>query len=367
MLYAVLTLVGGALLVVLMLRLRAPGARAPGARTPIARAPPGAAVTITGPASTGPAGQPAAATCTAADLDRLGAANAQATARLWKLAFAAPSQAQASAEISSRVRDNVVAMLDVDTLDPDHFPRRPALMAQLMRAVNDPRAESERISRIIAHDPVLTADVLRLANSSSHRTTATPVETLQRAVVVCGVDGLRGLLAIAMLRPVFRATRKNFPRFPRILWDRTERATRAAELYALETDPKDRFEAQMAVLLGALGPLVVYGAVLDVYARNPHFSPDADLCVELIVERAPGLSRRMARDWEASPRLLAALGESTQEPLAVALRVGELLGTLALLEARTILSSEARRDLIVQAGISAATAARVWEHLTRTA
>jgi HD-like signal output (HDOD) protein len=314
--------------------------------------------------------EPAVASTPAAvcvDAARLESAKAQAATRLWKLAFAAPSQAQASPDIHRRVRDNIVAILKVDSLDPRYFPRRPALMPQLLQAVNDPSAASEKISRIIAHDPVLTADVLRLANSSLYRTSPTPIETIQRAIVVCGVDALRGMLATAMLRPVFRATRKNFPRLPRMLWERTERAARAAELYALETIPRDRFEAQLVVLLSALGPLVVYSAALDVYARNPHFSPSAGLCVELIDALAPQMSQRMARDWQTSPRLLAALEGSAEEPLTAALHVGEFFGTLAFLESQTVISRDARRDFIVDAGIGGELADRIWAGLTGTA
>jgi HD-like signal output (HDOD) protein len=233
--------------------------------------------------------------------------------------------------------------------------------------VNDPHAASAKISRIIAHDPVLTADVLRLANSSLNRTSPTPIETIQRAIVVCGVDALRGMLATAMLRPVFRATRGNFPRLPRMLWDRTERAARAAELYAMETNPRDRFEAQLVALLSALGPLVVYSAALDVYARNPHFSPSAGLCVELIGAFAPEMSQRVARDWQTSSRLLAALAGSAEEPLTAALHVGEFFGTLAFLESQTVISRDARLDLIADAGIAGEPVNRIWAGLSGTA
>jgi HD-like signal output (HDOD) protein len=279
------------------------------------------------------------------------AAGKVVAARLWKLAFAAPSQGQLSQLIDDRVRDNVLAMLQVDTLDEKYFPRRPTLLPQLLQAVNDPQGASEKISRIIAHDPVLTAEVLRLANSSLHRTSPAPIETIQRAIVVCGVDALRGMLATAMLQPVFRATRKNFPRLPRMLWERTERATRAAESYALAVAPQDRFEAQMVVLLSALGPLVVYSAVLDVYARNPHFSPNGDLCVALIVDLAPLVSRHIAREWQTSPRLVAALANSADEPLTRALQVGELLGTLSFLESQTVITAAERREAVDSAGL----------------
>jgi HD-like signal output (HDOD) protein len=265
------------------------------------------------------------------------------------------------------MRENILAMLDVDTLDAKYFPRRPTLMPQLMQAVNDPAAAADRISRIIAHDPVLTAHVLRLANSGMHRTSATPIDSIQRAIVVCGVEALRGMLAAAMLRPVFKATSKNFPRFPRVLWDRTERAVRAAELYVVETGGSERFEAQLAVLLNALGPLVVYSAALDVFTRNPHFPPSAPLCVDLIVALSPRISLRVARDWETSPRLLAAMEFSPEESLTTALQVGEFMGTLCFLESQTAISREERLECIAAAGLPLESSERIWAGLTGNA
>jgi HD-like signal output (HDOD) protein len=301
------------------------------------------------------------------DPARLQRSNREASERLWKLAFAAPSQVVAPEGIRQKMRENILAMLDVDTLDPKYFPRRPTLMPQLMQAVNDPTAAAERISRIIAHDPVLTADVLRLANSGMHRTSSTPIDSIQRAIVVCGVEALRGMLAAAMLRPVFKATSKNFPRFPRVLWDRTERAVRAAELHVVETGRPERFEAQLAVLLNALGPLVVYSAALDVFARNPHFPPSAPLCVDLVVALSPRISLRVARDWETPPRLLAAMEFSPGESLSTALLVGEFMGTLSFLESQTAISREERQDYIAAAELPAEASDRIWAGLTGNA
>jgi HD-like signal output (HDOD) protein len=301
------------------------------------------------------------------DPARLELSNREASVRLWKLAFAAPSQVVVPEAIRVKMRENILAMLDVDTLDPKYFPRRPTLMPQLMQAVNDPTAAAERISRIIAHDPVLTADVLRLANSSMHRTSPTPIDSIQRAIVICGVEALRGMLAAAMLRPVFKATSKNFPRFPRVLWDRTERAVRAAELYVMETGRPERFEAQLAVLLNALGPLVVYSAALDIFTRNPHFPPSAPLCVDLVVALSPRISLRVARDWETPPRLLAALELSAGESLTTALQVGEFMGTLAFLESQTVISRDERLNYIEAAELPLDSSDRIWAGLTGNA
>jgi HD-like signal output (HDOD) protein len=320
--------------------------------------------TGTGVAPAAPAAAPPlAAAGPQIDASNLELSRDAAAQRLWRLAFGAPSVAPPLVRAHARVRDLIHAVLQVDELDPNYFPRRPTLMPQLMQAVDDPSTASDKLSRMIAHDPVLTADVLRLANSSLYRTSPAPIESVQRAIVVCGVDALRGILATAMLRPVFRASRSNFPRLPRMLWERTERAARAAELYAAKIHPEDRFEAQMVVLMSALGPLVVYSAALDGYSRAPRLTPNPTLFVELVCTLGPQMSKRIARDWQTSPRLVAALDKASPESLAAALHVGELLGTLSLLESQAVVSSDERFDIMRDAGIAGTLVDGIWARL----
>jgi HD-like signal output (HDOD) protein len=300
-----------------------------------------------------------AADGTAAEL-----ANREATEKLWKLAFAAPAEAPPLEAAHAKVGDSVCAILQAEKIDAKYFPRRPALMPQLLRAVDDPGAATVKLSRMIAHDPVLAADVLRLANSAVFRTSPTPIETIQRAIVVLGVEALRGLIATAMLQPVFRATRSNFPRFPRLLWERTERSVRAAELYALKTHPQDRFEAQLVILMSALGPLVVYGALLDSYAARPNLIPSPSLCAELTSALGPQVALHIARQWESSPRLVAAIQRSRDETLTTALLAGEMLGTLSALESQHAISADAGLELAESAKLGKGVVAPIWERLT---
>jgi HD-like signal output (HDOD) protein len=287
------------------------------------------------------------------DVDGISAIGTQLTERLWRLAFAAPARLEALPPADIDVKIRVFALLGADRLDGKFYPRRPTLMPQLMRATEDPHAATLRLSRIVAHDPVLAADVLRLANSSRFRTSAQPIETIQRAIVVMGVDALRGLLAMAMLQPVFRASRNNFPRFPRMLWERTERAVRAAEAYAMQAMPADRFEAQLAILLSALGPLVVYGATLEVYAQSPDLPPNAAACAAIISALGVNTAAQIARDWRTSARLAAAIERAPDEPLSQALCIGELLGTLSLLQSQQLIESKEALDILNGAGLSA--------------
>lgn len=300
----------------------------------------------------------------APDAARAELVNNLVTERLWKLAFAAPAESQLMDSKQAQIRDAVSTLLTAQTLDAKYLPRRPTLLPQLMRAMDDPHAATDKLSRIIAHDPVLAADVLRLANSPLYKISPAPIETIQRAIVVLGVDALRALAATAMLQPVFRATRSNFPRFPRMLWERTERAARAAEMYALKTRPRDRFEAQLVILLSALGPLVVYGATLDEYSRRPRIEPNPSLCVALTASLGPQVSARMARVWEASPRLAAAIERSSAESLTMALCMGELLGTLSLLVMQQVISDDEGFATARDVGAGESMLAPIWQRLT---
>ena len=294
------------------------------------------------PAAAGPAGPDLAAVTTA---------NVQSTERLWRRAFGPAPEGTAKDPAEQQLREEIFTALRADNLDPKYFPRRPTLMAQLMHAFEDEKTGSDQLARMIAHDPVLTADVLRLANSTLYRTSPEPISTIQRAVVVCGMEELRRLVATAMLLPVFRATRTNFPRFPRLLWERTERAARAAELYAGHYNPGDRFEAQMVALLSALGPLVVYGAALDLHARSPQVPPNPETFMALLHDLSAPMSQRIAKQWDAAPRTVAALSRDPQESLTIALQAGELLASLSVLESQTVISNEELAETASGAGI----------------
>jgi hypothetical protein len=75
------------------------------------------------------------------------------------------------------------------------------------------------------------------------------------------------------------------------------------------------------------------------------------------------MSKRIARDWQTSPRLVAALDAASPESLATALHVGELLGTLSLLESQAVVSSDERFDIMKNAGIAGALVDGIWARL----
>jgi HD-like signal output (HDOD) protein len=254
--------------------------------------------------------------------------------------------------------------LAADPLSERYFPRRPMLMPQLLAAVNDPDAPPLKLAGIIGQDPVLTGNILRLANSVYFRLSAVPVESIQRAVVVCGTDGLQSLAATALVQPVFRGGSAEHSRFPAVLWERCTQASIAAELCARQWCAADRQAAQLLALLSALGPLVAYRVVEDQYRAQPLLRPAPAVFLQVIDRFARVMAGRIATLWQSPPRIVAALqAEEPGEPLVRALRAGELLATLSLLTAGGRITEEECAARAATAGVPAPLFATVWARL----
>ena len=281
----------------------------------------------------------------------LRAAQATASRALWRHALGVRADQPADPRALRELRSGVERVL-AGELAERYFPRRPLLMPRLMAAVRDPASAATRLADIIAQDPVLAGDVLRLANSAWYRVTRDPVETLQRAVIVCGTDGLQSLASLALMQPVFRNAAAGSARLPQLLWERTTRATLAAELYAQRVCPLERHAAQLLVLLRALGPLVVYRIVEEQSRERPAGAGEALACATLLEECGGQAAARVAIRWDSSERICAVLAEldgqggmplsdEVQRDLAVAVEVGELLGTTSVLLGERVWDSAA--------------------------
>jgi HD-like signal output (HDOD) protein len=219
---------------------------------------------------------------------------------------------------------------------PKYTPRRPQLLPQLMRAANDPDVPLESIARIIGQDPTLSANLLRIANSPFYRVSPKPVESIGRAVTLLGLDGLRPVIAAALVQPVMRTGEGIFGRFPVVVWEHTLLSAAAAADHARRVEHDDAFAAQLLGLLQGLGAIIVIQVLRDEYAKHPDLAPDARVATTLLDVWSGPTARRIADSWGLSARIGQALDAQHPEgvvadPLGRALRIGRIAGALALL------------------------------------
>jgi HD-like signal output (HDOD) protein len=255
--------------------------------------------------------------------------------------------------------------------DPRYAVRRPTLLPQLMSALRDSDTSRRELATMIAKDPALVGGLLKLANSPLYRVNAQPVESVDRAVAVIGTEGIRSLIAAALIQPVFRVAGGEFANFPEVIWEHSFLSASAAETYAAVVVNSDPFAAQLLALVNGLGSIVVFRAALDQYALRENLKPDPATIVALLDMHSASVARNIAASWDLSGRILAALEDQVSTgmatdptPLGRSLRFGRFIGALAVLNAKGVISDEAAQASLLASGASGAHFERIWERLT---
>jgi HD-like signal output (HDOD) protein len=248
---------------------------------------------------------------------------------------------------------------------PNYAPRRPMQLPKLLQAINDETASRGALSQIIAGDPALAGNLLRLANSPFYRHSPDPIESLDRAVAMLGIEGLRSMIAAALMQPVFRISGGGFAQFGDVTWEHSLYGASAAETHASMVDSADPFAAQLLALILGLATIVVFTVARDAFLAQQR-KPDAAYIAALIDAHTIGVARQVAASWELSERIDTALAEQLAlptSPLGRALHFGTFIGALAVLRARGAINDEVALEVLKSAGPATNAAERVWTRL----
>lgn len=132
------------------------------------------------------------------------------------------------------------------------LPRAPSVVPRLMSSLRDDSQSIRALSEQVAKDPLLVAEVTRLANSVLHAS-HDPVRDLAQAIARLGTAGLRRAIARVVLRPIFDSRADTLTgRSAARLWLHSE--SKAAECMRLAaTAGLDPFEGYLAGLMHNIG------------------------------------------------------------------------------------------------------------------
>jgi len=288
-------------------------------------------------------------------------------------ALAEPTRVDAVSEAVTGHADVTVAataILSRIETQPRYAPRRPQLLPQLMRTVNDPDASGSAIAAIIGQDPTLAGNLLRVASSAFYRVQSAPVESIERAVAMVGTDGIRRIVAAALVQPVMSDGDGVFGRFPTIIWEHTLVAAAAAADHAKLVEHDDAFVAQLIALLHGLGSIIVVQVVRDQYATRPDLVPDARIADALLDRWAVSTARRIAESWELSDRIGLALADQQRDvapaelsALGRSLRFGQEAGAVSMLCRHGRMDDAAAQRVVASLGPNADAIENIWRRL----
>ena len=256
---------------------------------------------------------------------------------------------------------------------PEYFPRRPSLLPKLMATVNDSDASMREMSEIIAQDPALTANLLRIANSPVYRVNSTPVESIERAVTLVGVAGIRSIIATALVQPLMAAGNGVFSRFPELCWEHTLYSALTAETHATQVERTEPFVSQLVGLLYGLSAIVVFRIVRDQFAANPSLRADPGSFARLLETWVAPTAGRIAKSWELNERLQYALESQTlaaelqmETSLGRSLRFGRVAGSVIVLCRLGKISEDEARAILVSGDDRRSNIGRLWDRFSAT-
>jgi HD-like signal output (HDOD) protein len=251
-----------------------------------------------------------------------------------------------------------------------YSPRRPNLLPQLMHAINDEDVSRRWLAAMIARDPALVGNLLKMANSAFYRVTYQPVESIERAIVILGSDGLRSLIVSALMQPIFQVSGAGgFPRFPGIVWEHALRSAHAAIPHAALVERVDPFAAELLSLISGLAEIMLFRAAMDHCAASSRQRQlDPLVIASLLDSQSAAFAWRIGAGWELSELMLAALEEQMvasepATPLGRSLRFGRCAGALAVLHTNSIIDAATVRLSLPEAGLSPPHLKCMWTRL----
>ncbi|MCO5977716.1 HDOD domain-containing protein [Ideonella sp. NS12-5] len=182
-------------------------------------------------------------------------------------------------------------------------PRRPTALPRLLGLMQDENASARELAALVAQDPALLGEVMRLANSVQFRGERR-VESLEQAVMMLGQWGLRQLVTRALMTPVFSARQGRFaPRANPRLWDEAARCAHGCA-WLTEGD-STRFDAYLA------GMVVDTGMIAALRVMDQVFPPQAQAGSQQFLAALLPMSARLsvgiARQWQLPAPVIEAI------------------------------------------------------------
>jgi HD-like signal output (HDOD) protein len=215
-------------------------------------------------------------------------------------------------------------------------PRVPAVIPQLLKSLRDENMSAAALSRQIAHDVLLVAEVIHDANSPYYHP-AQPIHNIENAVILLGQNGLRLVIARVAFRPIINMQSGRFTKVvaPHI-WSQSEKCADTCKMLAGEMRA-DAFEAFLAGLMQNVGMIVAF-RMIDRSYEGPQL-PDSDRFCFAFNQIARLLSARIAKHWDFPDNVVAALEnlgkeaevETNRTPLGRVLSMSDQISKIRML------------------------------------
>lgn len=202
----------------------------------------------------------------------------------------------------------------------------PEILLRLNTLLEDPECPASALGQVIGRDPVLTARLLRLANSPFYGFPSR-IDTVSRAVTVIGMQALRNLVLVTSA--VDCLSRLPVPDM-RTYWLHSLRAAIAARVLALHCDVDEPEALFAAGLLHDIGRQIIAAKLPEIARELGIRAGDTGMAVAEVEREVLGFDHaavgaELLRAWRLPPTLCEPVAfhhrplEATQTQLAAAI------------------------------------------------
>ncbi len=207
----------------------------------------------------------------------------------------------------------VIELLE-KTVKQDHslakdIPRLPGVVPKLLHLLRKDDFNWKEISDLIASDPVVLVEVIKLANSSAYNLNA-KIEHLEHVLVQLGLLEVRVAIMKVSLKPIMIFEGGHFLKHSGTkIWDHAVNTAVASRTLA-EIYKCDAFDAYLAGLLNYMGMVIVVKKMNAV--KDFKEAPRSIQFQKKLMRLAKELSIKIAQNWEMQPSIISALTEQLE-------------------------------------------------------
>ena len=179
------------------------------------------------------------------------------------------------------------------------LPPLPDSAIRVRKAIDDPNADCNKITKVIGIDPVLSGRIIQAANSPLFRG-LTKIEDLNTAISRLGLTCVQNLVISLTVGKMFKSDNKIWIRRKLTdIWRHTIKIAALAEVLARGKKGLDPAEAMLAGLLHDIGviPIII---LCDEKYGEPKYHTKLD---EAIAKISPHLSTWILKHWSLSSNI----------------------------------------------------------------
>lgn len=177
-----------------------------------------------------------------------------------------------------------------DKLD---LPTIPDVSIKIRRAINEPKANSSRIARVVQIDPSITARLIKISNSPLYRGRR-KIESCPEAITRLGLKAAQDIITVFALKAVFNARTGIIRRKMQELWAHSSHVAAISAVLAHKTPGFDPDRAMLAGLIHDIGIVPILG-----YAdRQPDILASPTDLAETVKELRSEIGVQIIRKWD---------------------------------------------------------------------